>query len=122
MASLLYAITWIHDMDLHSIVVEIDHKQLHNVILSNISHFDSEFVLLVSKCKESLNLIHNSPEILVRQQANQVAHTLARGLDYELVVKFFYDIPSLKLLLFMKLVKLLAVKKKKSSFSICNEV
>lgn len=102
MASLLYAITWIHDMDLHSIVVEIDHKQLHNVILSNISHFDSEFVLLVSKCKESLNLIHNSPEILVRQQANKVAHTLARGLDYELVVKFFYDIPSLKLLLFMK--------------------
>lgn len=51
---------------------------------------------------KSLNLIHNSPEILVRQQANQVAHTLARGLDYELVVKFFYDIPSLKLLLFMK--------------------
>lgn len=51
MASLLYAITWIHDMDLHSIVVEIDHKQLHNVILSNISHFDTEFVLLVSKWK-----------------------------------------------------------------------
>lgn len=75
---LLEALSWIKQMGLSKVIIEVDSKSVADAISSN-SFDDSTFGDYIRSCK---TILKNSPLFsvnLIRTQVNEVAHCLAKA-------------------------------------------
>lgn len=75
---LLQTLTWLKNMDYQYVEVESDCKRLTDSLDRNIMD-DSEFGMILNKCKRILMSFPNHKVSLIRKQANCIAHSLARA-------------------------------------------
>ena len=91
--ALCVALTWIREPNLCNVILELDYKAV--VEAFHYFHPDySEFGCLASRCRSLASLIKNVSIIFVKQQANMVAHTLAKAAYFFATPYFFLEAPS----------------------------
>ncbi|KAG5071790.1 hypothetical protein JHK86_007001 [Glycine max] len=74
--ALLEGIKWIHELGYQNVEIEIDCKSIVDDLL-NCNRHNTNVHILVSKCKEVLNLILNSLVSFIWRQTNNFAHRIA---------------------------------------------
>ncbi|MCI30906.1 replication protein A 70 kDa dna-binding subunit [Trifolium medium] len=90
---LLSTLAWVHKLNLGSVDFELDSKKIVGMFHAR-TQDAIEFGVIISHCKSLFsNYYSNSSVEFVRQQANEVAHSLAKAATFTASPQVIVDIP-----------------------------